>query len=598
MIMPTIALPIVFDTVEDRRSRFWDELENRINSSLTPADSKILLDYPTVYIHYWKDKPIVYIDSKGVSHTKNQYCVYVGESNNVIQRTQEHYEAGVDKNKWQYKLVHAHSDPSMLVIGHEHFNKSLTLDIENQLIEYILATRNLKVTNGRGNPQYDYYPNVEFQEIFQEVWKKLNTHNPDLFLPESEIRDSAIFKVSPFKKLMPNQIKAKATILNTIRKAINKKSPGQLIFVQGEAGTGKTVLTANIFYELIQLTKGEDLSGLKCHLMVNHDQQLGVYNQICKRLNLGDNIVSKPTSFINSHSKRKKVDVSFIDEGHLLLTQGKMSYRGNNQLQDIMDRSKVTVVMFDEYQILTTEEYWEAELLKKYKKKAQAQDNYIVLDNQLRMLCSDSTKEWLDDFILKRTINEFEPDSKYEVKSFDSPAELHEAIKAKASVADTSLSRLVATYDWDYKSNDTPSGGGKWGVHIGSWFMPWNYELLKGMSREEKKAISNLAWAEQPHTINEVGSTFTIQGFDLSYVGVILGPAVKYRRGRIVFDPKENKNEKVTRQRTLKDGTKDRFGEMLIRNEVKVLMSRGVSGLYIYAYDEKLRDALKSIAKI
>ena len=118
------------------------------------------------------------------------------------------------------------------------------------------------------------------------------------------------------------------------------------------------------------------------------------------------------------------------------------------------------------------------------------------------------------------------------------------------------------------------------------------------MSREEKKAISNLAWAEQPHTINEVGSTFTIQGFDLSYVGVILGPAVKYRRGRIVFDPKENKNEKVTRQRTLKDGTKDRFGEMLIRNEVKVLMSRGVSGLYIYAYDEKLRDALKSIAKI
>ena len=596
--MPTIALPIVFDTVEDRRSRFWDELENRINSSLTPADSKILLDYPTVYIHYWKDKPIVYIDSKGVSHTKNQYCVYVGESNNVIQRTQEHYEAGVDKNKWQYKLVHAHSDPSMLVIGHEHFNKSLTLDIENQLIEYILATRNLKVTNGRGNPQYDYYPNGEFQEIFQEVWKKLNTHNPDLFLPESEIRDSAIFKVSPFKKLMPNQIKAKATILNTIRKAINKKSPGQLIFVQGEAGTGKTVLTANIFYELIQLTKGEDLSGLKCHLMVNHDQQLGVYNQICKRLNLGENIVSKPTSFINSHSKRKKVDVSFIDEGHLLLTQGKMSYRGNNQLQDIMDRSKVTVVMFDEYQILTTEEYWEAELLERYKKKAQAQDNYIVLDNQLRMLCSDSTKEWLDDFILKRTINEFEPDSKYEVKSFDSPAELHEAIKAKASVADTSLSRLVATYDWDYKSNDTPSGGGKWGVHIGSWFMPWNYELLKGMSREEKKAISNLAWAEQPHTINEVGSTFTIQGFDLSYVGVILGPAVKYRRGRIVFDPKENKNEKVTRQRTLKDGTKDRFGEMLIRNEVKVLMSRGVSGLYIYAYDEKLRDALKSIAKI
>lgn len=596
--MPTIALPIVFDTVEDSKKKFWNELENRINGSLKPSDSKILLDYPTVYIHYWMDKQIVYLDSKGVKKIQKQYCVYVGESNNVIQRTQEHYDAGDDKDNWQYHLVHAHCDPTMLVIGHEHFNKSLTLDIENQLIEYILAARSLKVMNGRGNPQYDYYPNHEFNEIFQEVWKKLNTHNSDLFLSESEIRDSAIFKVSPFKKLMPNQIKAKNTILNTIRKAINNKSSGQLVFVQGEAGTGKTVLTANIFYELIQLSKGEDLSGLNCHLMVNHDEQLHVYNQICKRLDLGDSIVSKPTSFINSHNKSQKVDVSFVDEGHLLLTQGKMSYRGSNQLKDIMDRSKVTVVMFDEYQILTTEEYWEARQLAEFKNLSLKQDNYIVLDKQLRMLCSDSTKRWLDDFILNRIVREFVPDSKYEVKSFDTPKALHDAIKAKAAVAETSLSRLVATYDWDYKSNESPGDAGKWGVSIGSWFMPWNYELLKGMNRDQKKAISNLAWAEQPHTINEVGSTFTIQGFDLSYVGVILGPAVKYRRGRIVFDPKENKNEKVTRQRTLEDGTKDRFGEMLIRNEVKVLMSRGVSGLFIYAYDDKLREALKKIAKI
>lgn len=596
--MPTIALPIVFDTVEDSKKKFWNELENRINGSLKPSDSKILLDYPTVYIHYWMDKQIVYLDSKGVKKIQKQYCVYVGESNNVIQRTQEHYDAGDNKDNWQYHLVHAHCDPTMLVIGHEHFNKSLTLDIENQLIEYILAARSLKVMNGRGNPQYDYYPNHEFNEIFQEVWKKLNTHNSDLFLSESEIRDSAIFKVSPFKKLMPNQIKAKNTILNTIRKAINNKSSGQLVFVQGEAGTGKTVLTANIFYELIQLSKGEDLSGLNCHLMVNHDEQLHVYNQICKRLDLGDSIVSKPTSFINSHNKSQKVDVSFVDEGHLLLTQGKMSYRGSNQLKDIMDRSKVTVVMFDEYQILTIEEYWEARQLAEFKNLSLKQDNYIVLDKQLRMLCSDSTKRWLDDFILNRIVREFVPDSKYEVKSFDTPKALHDAIKAKAAVAETSLSRLVATYDWDYKSNESPGGVGKWGVSIGSWFMPWNYELLKGMSRDQKKGISNLAWAEQPHTINEVGSTFTIQGFDLSYVGVILGPAVKYRRGRIVFDPKENKNDKVTRQRTLEDGTKDRFGEMLIRNEVKVLMSRGVSGLFIYAYDDRLREALKKIAKI
>ena len=49
-----------------------------------------------------------------------------------------------------------------------------------------------------------------------------------------------------------------------------------------------------------------------------------------------------------------------------------------------------------------------------------------------------------------------------------------------------------------------------------------------------------LAWAEQPQTIDEVGSTYTIQGFDLNYAGVILGPSVKYRNGEIIFDPTES----------------------------------------------------------
>ena len=65
-----------------------------------------------------------------------------------------------------------------------------------------------------------------------------------------------------------------------------------------------------------------------------------------------------------------------------------------------------------------------------------------------------------------------------------------------------------------------------------------------------------LSWAEQPHTINEAGSTYTVQGFDLNYVGVIIGPSVKYRNGRIVFDKDESENKKAKQRRTLKDGSK------------------------------------------
>ena len=48
----------------------------------------------------------------------------------------------------------------------------------------------------------------------------------------------------------------------------------------------------------------------------------------------------------------------------------------------------------------------------------------------------------------------------------------------------------------------------------------------------------------------------------------------------------------MTQNRTLSDGTKKQFGEELIQHEVRILMTRGVEGLFIYACDEELRNVL------
>ena len=591
-------LPIVFTTQED--PGFIQDLENRIKAN---RYSNLLLNYPIVYIHYWVSGIVSYTDKRGNTHSYNKYGVYVGESNDVISRTKQHYDDALDPTQWQNQLYlaqnHPHYVPQFIVIGQEHFNKSLTLDIENRLIEYIMSVKGLsKIHNARGNPQNQYYPQKEFKPIFKLIWNKLHQKQKDLFPAESVIFDSAIFKASPLKKLTDEQREAKELIIQKVISAINNHRDGQLIFVQGEAGTGKTVLTTSTFYELIKQSS-EISQSLRCHLIVNHDQQLTVYQQMAERLDLGDGIVSKPTSFINSHSPSDKVDVCFIDEGHLLLTQGKMSYQGKNQLQDVIDRSRVTVVMFDEYQVLTTEEYWEENVLEGFKSLAKNQDNYITLDNQLRMNCSATTAEWVRRFAIDKTIDEFTPDSEgYEVKLFDSPNELFKAIEKKSKDKDCELSRVVATYDWDYSKTTRPAQGGLWSVQIGNWTKPWNYELSHDMDRREKTQLKSLAWAEQSHTINEIGSTFSIQGFDLSYVGVILGPSVQFRDGHVVFCPENSKNEKATRNRTLADGSIAQFGETFIRNEVKVLLTRGTKGLYIYACDPALSKALKDIASI
>ena len=67
--------------------------------------------------------------------------------------------------------------------------------------------------------------------------------------------------------------------------------------------------------------------------------------------------------------------------------------------------------------------------------------------------------------------------------------------------------------------------------------------------------------------------------------------------GKIIFAPSESHNNKAIRNRTLSDGTKQKFGEMLIQHEVRVLMTRGVNGMYIYACDPELRVALLKAAK-
>ena len=551
-------------------------------------EQDILLQFPTVYIHNWKNT--------------DDYEVYIGESNNIIQRTKQHYDAGMDERKWQHQLLL--QDASLYVIGHEHFNKSMTLDIENRLMLYMMSVdRVRKIHNLRGNPQSRYYPDSEMDDIFRMVWKKLRRDNKELFPSESAIKDSAVFKASPLHKLTEEQEEIKKNIIQRVFEALKTGKRGQLIFIEGEAGTGKTVLNSSTFYELFASAEERELEPLKCCMMVNHDEQITVYEQIAQKLGLVERygeVVYKPTSFINRHTVDEPIDVAFIDEAHLLLTQGKQSYQGENQLKDIIERARVTVVMFDENQILTTEQYWESQILNQYRELAKCQNNYFELKNQLRIKSSEEMVEWIDDFTKKRKVSTVPQNSGgYEIRIFESPLELEKALKEKAADENHKLSRLIATYDWEYSSK--PPADARllkyWEVMIGHWHKPWNRELDRELGKKEKRANKSLSWAEQPQTIEEIGSTFTIQGFDLNYAGVILGPSVKYRNGEVIFDPSASYNAKAVRNRTLSDGSKQKFGEELIQHEVRVLMTRGVEGLYIYACDDALREALLQAMK-
>lgn len=577
-----VAEPIVKeidDSMEDLLS---------LKDSLSKEDATMLFVMPTVYIHNWK-------------YNEYKYDAYVGEANDVLSRTMQHFQSD---DGWHKEFKKPHESKKLFVIGHPHFNKSLTLDVENRLIQYMSCMTSIKsLWNGRGNPQRKYFPCEEFEEIFSKIWGKLHAANKKLFVSENAIKDSALFKCSPLHQLSDEQLDAKREILQIINRASKHKKTGNLVFVEGEAGTGKSVLMSSLFYDLVaprgddpekrQISK-EDLEQrlYKCRFIINHNEQLANFNSIFRRLGLSDkdDIVTKASAFIN---KKEVVDVAFVDEAHLLCTQGNQGYRGEDQLEDIMKLAKTTVIIFDENQILTREQYVENATLIKRRDKAIKNGLYYQLKTQFRIQASEDTKKWIDAFSKEKELLPIPMDMTYDLKIFKDVGELYEAIKARASSEEGRLSRVLASYDWAY-NNTANRQKQDYEVRIGVWHLPWNYEISRNFTKDKKKELRDLAWAEQAHTIGEVGSTFTIQGFDLTYAGVILGPSISWDKvnKKILIKGHESKNGKVTSRRTLKNGNSIDVSDYLVQHELRVLMTRGVKGMYIYAVDDDLREEL------
>lgn len=606
-----IKKPIIFET--EYSGGTATQLDEKIKQNYTdPTKQKLLIEYPTVYV----------INNQNKSK-KAQYTVYVGETNDIQRRTLQHLDAD-PKEREDFKEFKNADNVNMYVIGHEHFNKSLTLDIENRLMQYLSSVPAVKhLNNRRHNEQNKYYDSTEFKFIFNDIWKELGKKDPDLFPAQKVLESSALFKASPFNKLTEEQIQAKTKIIEKINQALFKQKNqnqknGELILVEGNAGSGKTVLMSNIFYDLVhedQIASKENNKSTKLSiaLIVNQKEQLKVYQEISDKLfDKDDNVqVSLPVSFIKNTNPNKKFDIVLIDEAHLLLTQNSQSYSnnknhpevkvGDNMLKDILKRAKVTMAVFDPKQVLSTKSIWDGNSLTQLERQAFEKGNLIHLQNQMRIDASIETVKWIRNLIDNGKIDPIPHDDKYEIRIFKSPEAMQKAIKKKNQNQDNGISRMVATFDWDYSGGKAklPAGQKYWEVREGNWIMPWNYEINRREKYERKHRdhdgikYSDQSWAEKDYTINEIGSTYTVQGFDLNYVGVELGPSVKYRNGRIVHDPSESSNKDATQKR----GSVKSYADELLKNEFNVLLTRGVHGLYIHAVDPELQKALEEAGK-
>ncbi|GAY73388.1 DUF2075 domain-containing protein [Lentilactobacillus kosonis] len=350
------------------------------------------------------------------------------------------------------------------------------------------------------------------------------------------------------------------------------------VFVlMGDAGTGKSVILNQLFTKLAQELPNS-------YFLVNHPELLKVYRELAgKTPGMLKKYYQRPTSFINQmHKQNQQVDLTVIDEAHLLLSKPDHynNYYGDNQLEDIIKLSRVTVVVFDPAQVLKTKSFWNSQRLMEL--LAPYPHEVVHLKKQFRMQANSELMAWLDNLVAGQPITKLPESGDYDLRVFaDAQKMYQEIIKQNRRVG---LSRMTATSGYP-----STLDGGKHLVNEGNFHLPW-----------DQYNFSSTPWAEQVQTINEVGSIYTVQGFDLNYIGIIVGPPFYLTDDHALgVDPSKATDLEVFKRRP--DMTDEEINEskqLLLRNALNVLLRRGIKGMYLHAHDEKLESFLEKVTTI
>jgi len=360
-----------------------------------------------------------------------------------------------------------------------------------------------------------------------------------------------------------------------------KEDEKVVIIIQGGPGTGKTVVAINLLAELSKL-------GLNSRYVSKNAAPRSVYQHKLTgqfRASEISNFFSGSGAFVDSDSN--VFDVLIVDEAHRLNEKsGLYGNLGENQIKEIIHAGRVSVFFIDEDQKVTLKDIGDAEEIKKFASTAGAKVTQLELTSQFRCNGSDGYLAWLDNILeISETANIKLDVKEFDFKVFDSATELRDKI-FELNKHDNKA-RLVAGYCWKWVSRRNPK---QYDVVIPeeNFAMKWNL------------ASDGSLWIVAKESVNEVGCIHTCQGLEMDYVGVIIGPDLLVRNGKILTDPSKRASsdasikgyKSLMQVRPVETAAQV---ETIIKNTYRTLMTRGMKGCYIYSQDKETRDFFKSM---
>jgi len=357
-------------------------------------------------------------------------------------------------------------------------------------------------------------------------------------------------------------------------------STKQIMIVDGGPGTGKSVLAIN----LLSRFTGK---GLNARYVTKNAAPRAVYEaRLTGHLKKSriSTLFTGSGSFVST--SENEYDMLIVDEAHRLgLKSGLYRNLGENQIKEIINASKLSIFFIDELQKIHIHDAGSKAMIRTMAEQLGAEVTETNLVSQFRCGGSNEFLSWLDTLLYDT--GELSPYSedpeKFEFRVFDDPGEMHEAIRRKNAQGEKS--RIVAGYCWDWVSKKEK--------HLsdivldnGAYAAQWNLTEHGSL------------WIEREESISEIGCIHTCQGLEVDYIGVIIGPDLRFENGALICDVNQRAKTDASIKGIKKMGREDpekaaALGKELILNTYRTLMTRGMKGCYVYCTDPTLSDALR-----
>ena len=527
--------------------------------------------------------------------------IYVGETTNAEIRMRQHL---MSPNKDHLETVS--------VIIDENFNKSVCLDLESHLIRYFAADDKYKVINGNnGITDADYFQRDlyrrHFNEIFDELVKTgaLTRSIPDLV-------NSDMFKYSPFKALTNDQAIAIEGILESLF-AEQDLVGRQPIVIQGDPGTGKTIVAVylmkllrdiatsrpdealdvdSVFSDFFQEGYREEAAAMRIGLVIPQLSLRKTVEKVFARTpGLDKSMVLAPFDLAGDI---EKFDLLIVDETHRLQQRNNQpaavlntKFKDTNikllgmddihftQLDWVKAISRNQIFLLDKSQSVKPADLPE-HTVEALLNEAKATQHFFALTSQMRVNGGEDYIAYIGEVLRGTYSGDRKAFGTYDLRLFDSFVEMQKAILEKEGIH--GLARMVSGFAWPWATRS----GASHDIEVDGVKLVWNRR--------------DYDWINSKTSLEEVGSIHTVQGYDLNYAAVIIGPDLGFdpESQKIVFH-RENYHDKKGKENNRVLGKVYSDEDMLefVINIYRVLMTRGVLGTFVYVVDPDLRQHLK-----